>query len=131
MADEGTQVEDTRPLMPVEVLVDQVNEPLDGTWSESYPGTFAVRWNPDSRELVLAHDAGEYSDHRSTEHVFRLGAQARVGGPSLGEAAWGGYLAACGGEPLVSGVPLPTWDGMTPEMCAAWEAAADAVRRAC
>lgn len=45
----------------------------------------------------------------------------------LGEAAYLGYLVGSEGRSLVSGVELPPWDQLGPEIRSAWRAAADAV----
>jgi hypothetical protein len=135
VAESNEQVAETRPFMPVEMLVEEAAPESDYADGDN-PGWFSGQWNPDSRELVLKYQADddcepEYLQYRSTEHVFRLGAQARVGGPSLGETAYSGYFVACGGKSLISGAELPSWDEQAPEIRTAWESAADAVRRAC
>jgi hypothetical protein len=50
---------------------------------------------------------------------------------SLGEIAYAGYLSACGGKSLISGHPLPAFGQQAPEIGAAWQAAAVAVRDRC
>lgn len=122
---------DEKPFMPVEELARETAPDPDYADGDN-PGWFSTQWNPDSRELLLRYepDDGPDTSYRLTEAVFRLGAQARIGGPSLGEVAYGGYLAACGGKSLVSDQPLPSWEGVTEEIAAAWTAAAEAVRMA-
>jgi hypothetical protein len=48
----------------------------------------------------------------------------------LGRVAYEAYCEHTGGVSLVSGQKLPTWDILSPEIKAAWEAAANAVRTA-
>jgi hypothetical protein len=48
----------------------------------------------------------------------------------LGQVAYEAYCAATGGRSAVTGEPLPTWEDQAPTICAAWERAAEAVRRA-
>ena len=124
---------ENRPFMPVETLADEAAPESDYNDGDN-AGWYSTRWNADTRELLLKYQADEDEDlapYRSTEHVFRLGAQARVGGPSLGEVAYAGYRENTRGISLVSGVSLPPWGELEPEMQAAWQAAADAVRVEC
>jgi len=120
-----------RPFMPVEELIRETIPDPDYADGDN-PGWFSAQWNADTSELRIKYEADVESSpgYRSTEHVFRYGAQARVGGPSLGEAAYVGYFKACGGKSLVSGAPLPSWDEQSAPIRAAWESAAGAVRRA-
>jgi hypothetical protein len=46
---------------------------------------------------------------------------------SLGKIAYEAYFGFSKGLSLVSGAPLPAWEGQKAEIHAAWEAAADAV----
>lgn len=46
---------------------------------------------------------------------------------SLGSIAYEAYCENTGGVSLISGAKLPTWDALSAEIRAAWEAAADAV----
>ena len=50
-----------------------------------------------------------------------------VASAEAGQAAYNGYLSACGGKSLISGAPLPTWEQQLPEIQVAWRAAAAAV----
>ena len=120
-----------KPFMPVEELIREAIPDPDYADGDN-PGWFSGQWNPDSRELVVRYEPDNDSDpeYRLTEHVFRLGAQARVGGRPLGETAYSGYFVACGGKSLISGADLPSWDEQSEEIRAAWAASADAVRRA-
>lgn len=45
----------------------------------------------------------------------------------LGMAAYDGYRTYSNGVSLISGDPIPEWDDQTPEIRAAWRAAADNV----
>lgn len=133
MAEQGNdQAAESKPWMPVEMLIREAIPDPDYADGDN-PGWFSGAWNPDSRELLVKYeaDASSPAPYRSTEHVFRLGAQARVGGPSLGEVAYAGYVVACRGKSLISGADLPTWDEQSEAIRAAWAAAADMVRRAC
>jgi hypothetical protein len=47
--------------------------------------------------------------------------------PKIGQVAYEGYFAKCGGKSLISGAPLPTYGQQKPEIQEAWEAAAAAV----
>lgn len=49
---------------------------------------------------------------------------------SYGETAFDAYNEAKGGV-TYDGKPIPTWDKLTPDVRAAWEAAGVAVRDAC
>jgi len=121
-----------KPFMPIEDLIRETIPDPDYADGDN-PGWFSGQWNPDSRELMIRYEPDNDSDpaFRLTEHVFRLGAQARVGSMPLGEVAYSGYYVACGGKSLISGAELPAWDEQAEEIRAAWQAAADAVRKAC
>ena len=45
-----------------------------------------------------------------------------------GKIAYDAYFAKCGGKSLISGAPLPSWEGQAPAIQEAWNAAAQAVR---
>ena len=47
---------------------------------------------------------------------------------NFGQIAYEAYFAHSGGKSLISGASLPTWDAQSPEIQAAWQAAAKAVR---
>lgn len=47
-----------------------------------------------------------------------------------GQIAYEGYRKASGGKSLISGQPLPEWDGLTSAIQAAWEASGEAVMKA-
>lgn len=119
-----------KPFMPVDDMVRVVGEGSVDYADGDDPGYFRIQWNPDASELILGYEPDESAEpqYRHTEHVFRYGAQARVGAPSLGETAYAGYLASCGGKSLISGAPLPAWADQSEAIRAAWDAAADAVR---
>ena len=121
-----------KPFMPVEELIREAIPDPDYADGDN-PGWFSGQWNEDTRELMVNYEADNESDpeYRSTEHVFRLGAQARVGARPLGEVAYSGYFVACAGKSLISGAELPSWDEQADEIRAAWQAAAEAVRKAC
>jgi hypothetical protein len=123
---------DENPPMPVEVMVEQTAPDPDYADGDD-PGWFSSRWDPDAQTLTLRYEPDdEYGpeDRRygAAEHVFRLAAPAEMDGPTLGETAYRGYLAACGGKSLISGAELPPWAEQGPRIQAAWQAAADAVR---
>jgi hypothetical protein len=42
---------------------------------------------------------------------------------SSGQTAYEAYCKSSGGKSLISGAPLPAWDGLKPEIKTAWEAA--------
>lgn len=134
MAEEDNeQTAETRPFLSVEDFESVIRQGIeDYDDGDQHPGYFGVQWNPGTSELALNYrpddDAG--AEYRPTTHVFRYGAQARVGGPSLGEVAFAGYKAQTRGVSLADGSSLPAWGVLDGEMQAAWEAAADAVRRA-
>lgn len=44
-----------------------------------------------------------------------------------GKVAYEGYRVSSGGRSLVSGVTLPEWTDLTPEIREAWTSAADSV----
>lgn len=46
---------------------------------------------------------------------------------SIGQVAYEAYCARSDGVSLVSGARLPGWDGLSPVIAEAWEAAAAAV----
>jgi hypothetical protein len=46
---------------------------------------------------------------------------------SLGQVAYEGYFNHSEGKSLISGAPLPIWEGQAAKIQAAWEAAAEAV----
>lgn len=119
-----------KPFMPIEDMIRVVGEGSEDYADGDDPGYFRIRWNPDAGELALGYEPDRDADpqYRPTEHVFRYGARARVGGPSLGETNYAGYWAACGGKSLISGAPLPAWADQSEAIRAAWDAAADAVR---
>ena len=48
---------------------------------------------------------------------------------TLGQLAYEGYCKATGNKSLASGVTLPTWDQQDDKIKAAWEAAAEAVKK--
>lgn len=122
---------ETAPFMPVDELIRETIPDPDYADGDN-PGWFSGQWNEDTRELMVRCEPDADSDpqYRLTEHVFRLGPRARVGGPTLGETAYEGYLAACGGKSLISGAPLPSWGDQDQQIQAAWQASADAVRKA-
>ncbi len=45
------------------------------------------------------------------------------------QIAYEAYFEAAGGKSLATGQPLPQWDALSPEIRAAWEAAAVAVMK--
>lgn len=45
----------------------------------------------------------------------------------VGRIAYAGYYAACGGKSLVSGQPIPDWDGQSAEIRRAWQSAGEFV----
>lgn len=47
----------------------------------------------------------------------------------LGRVAYEAYCGNTGWKSLVSGAALPQWDDLKPEIRAAWEVAAEAVKR--
>lgn len=47
---------------------------------------------------------------------------------SLGKVAYEGYCAKSDNKSLISKAELPGWSDLAPEIRAAWEAAAEAVR---
>jgi hypothetical protein len=49
---------------------------------------------------------------------------------TLGHIAYDAYFKACGGKSLISGAPLPSWDGQADTIKAAWEAAGSAAGNA-
>lgn len=49
---------------------------------------------------------------------------------SLGQHAYEGYFDSCGGKSLVSGAPLPGWEGQTMKIQEAWNKAAARVLKA-
>ena len=122
-----------KPFMSVETMVREMDlEDADYADGDN-PGYFTGQWNPDTSELRLKYepdmDPDAEAEYRLTEHIFRYGAQARVGGRPTGEVAYSGYFTACGGKSLISGAELPSWDEQSEEIRAAWQAAADAVLR--
>ena len=48
---------------------------------------------------------------------------------ALGRVAYEAYCGNTGWKSLVSGADLPQWDALKPEIRAAWEIAAEAVKR--
>ena len=135
MADESVQDEaaESRPWMPVDELIREAIPDPDYADGDN-PGWFSGQWNEDTRELLIRYEVDkdiEDAPYRSTEHVFRLGAQERVDGPTLGEVAYARYMSATRGLLLASMGPLPAWGELEPELQAAWQATADAVRVAC
>jgi hypothetical protein len=123
-----------KPPMPVETFIEEMDLDSNDYADGDNPGYFSGRWDPDTQSLRLRYDPDDDPEagaaYRSTEHVFRLGAQASADGSTLGEAAYAGYFAACDGKSLISGAQLPSWDEQDPRIQAAWQAAADAVREA-
>lgn len=79
-----------KPFMPVDDMVRVVGEGSVDYADGDDPGYFRIHWNPDASELILGYEPDESADpqYRRTEHVFRYGAQARVGALSLGETAY-------------------------------------------
>jgi hypothetical protein len=56
-----------------------------------------------------------------------FGPPAPVPAPGLGQVAYEAYAQASDGVSLVTGVTLPGWADVKPEIQAAWQAAAAAV----
>lgn len=82
-------------------------------------------------DLELKYPMPAYPDQKSqmsaintrqVEKAMTLG----IGSAEAGEAAYSGYLAACGGKSLISGAPLPAWGEQDPKIQEAWCAAAAA-----
>ena len=93
----------------------------DGTVREG------ARW-PSYQEaydaLVFFHREGKFPSE--VEEV-----EVEIGVKSPGQVGYEGYRRASKGKSLATGVSIPEWDDLSPEIKAAWSAAAQAIISEC